>query len=104
LQERNANGYLPRILAASGRFDDYSRLMTWANGSAVFTVAAKQEFATVADAYLVATAAAKGMKVVSFETSDPLCKKRVKIPDACMAVGVEFCTLNDLFHELGVII
>lgn len=85
-------------------FDDYSRLMTWANGSVVFTLAAKQEFATVADAYLVATAAAKGMKVVSFETSDPLCKKRVKIPDACMAVGVEFCTLNDLFHELGVII
>ena len=85
-------------------FDDYSRLMTWANGNAVFTVAAKQEFATVADAYLVATAAARGMKVVSFETSDPLCKKRVKIPDACMAVGVEYCSLNDLLHELGVVI
>ena len=69
-----------------------------------FTVAAKQEFATVADAYLVATAAARGMKVVSFETSDPLCKKRVKIPDACMAVGVEYCSLNDLLHELGVVI
>ena len=67
-------------------------------------MAAKQEFAIVADAYLVATAAAKGMKIVSFETSDPLCKKRVKIPDACLAVGVEYCSLNDLLHELGVII
>ena len=84
-------------------FDDYSKLMTWANSN-VFTLAAKQEFATVADAYLVATAAAKGMKVVSFETSDPLCKKRVKIPDACMAVSVEYCSLNELLHELEVVI
>lgn len=83
-------------------FDDYSRLMRWANSSKVFTMAAKQEFATVADAYLVATAAAKGMKVVSFETSDPFCKKRVKIPDACLAVGVACCSLTDLLHELGV--
>ncbi len=84
--------------------DEYARLMTWANSSQVFTVPAKQEFATVADAYLVATAAAKGMKVVTFETSDPLCKKRVKIPDACLAVGVEFCSLNDVLHALGVVI
>ncbi|MBR2184292.1 MAG: DUF4411 family protein [Prevotella sp.] len=84
--------------------EEYARLMTWANSSQVFSVPAKQEFATVADAYLVATAAAKGMKVVTFETSDPLCKKRVKIPDACIAVGVEFCSLNDVLHALGVVI
>jgi len=83
---------------------EYANLMTWANNSQVFTVPAKQEFATVADAYLVATAAAKGMKVVTFETSDPLCKKRVKIPDACIAIGVDFCSLNDVLHALGVII
>lgn len=84
--------------------EDYAKLMTWANGNAVFTVAAKQEFATVADAYLVATAALKKMKVVTFETSDPLCKKRVKVPDACKAVGVDYCSLNDMLHALGVII
>ena len=83
---------------------EYANLMTWANNNQVFTVPAKQEFATVADAYLVATAAAKGMKVVTFETSDPLCKKRVKIPDACIAIGVDFCSLNDMLHALGVII
>lgn len=83
---------------------EYASLMAWANNSQVFTVPAKQEFATVADAYLVATAAANRMKVVTFETSDPFCKKRVKIPDACKAVGVEFCSLNDLLHALGVVI
>ena len=85
-------------------FKEYSQLMIWASNSSVFSMAAKQEFATVADAYLVATAAARGMKLVTFETSEPLCKKRVKIPDACIAVGVQCCSLNDLFHELGVII
>lgn len=85
-------------------FDKYADLMNWANSSSVFTTAAKQEFATVADAYIVATASAHGMKVVTFETSDPNCKKRVKIPDACLAIGVKYCSLNDLLHDLGVVI
>ena len=85
-------------------FAEYARLMTWASSNAVFSAAAKQEFATVADAFLVATAAASGMKVVTYETSDPNCKKRVKIPDACIVMGVAFCTLNEMFHELGVVI
>lgn len=84
--------------------DEYSRLMNWANDNPVFTIPAKQEFATVADAYLIATAAARGMKVVTFETSEPQCRKRVKIPDACIAVGVEYCSLNDIFRTLGVVI
>lgn len=85
-------------------YPEYARLMKWANNSRLFTAPAKQEFAIVADAFLVATAAARGMKVVTFETSDPNCKKRVKIPDACIALGVSYCSLNDLLHELGVVI
>lgn len=84
--------------------EEYARLMTWANDNPTFTLPAKQEFATVADAYLVATAAARGMKVVTYETSDPLCRKRVKIPDACIAIGVDFCSLNDVLHALNVVI
>lgn len=83
---------------------EYTRLMAWASGNSVLTVPAKQEFATVADAYLVATAAAQQMKVVTFEISDPLCRRRVKIPDACIALGVEYCSLNDVLHALDVVI
>lgn len=83
---------------------EYAHLMTWANDNPVFSVPAKQEFATVADAYLVSTASALGMTVVTYETSDPLCKKRVKIPDACIVLGVEYCSLNEVFHALNVVI
>lgn len=84
--------------------DEYAFLMRWAKANPVFSDSAKQEFAMVADAFLVATAAAYQMKVVTFETSDPNCRRRVKIPDACLAIGVEYCSLNDLLHELGVTI
>ena len=57
-----------------------------------------------ADAYLVATAAAKGLVLVTNETSDPKCTRRVKIPDACIAFGVRFCDLNTVLRELGVMI
>ena len=84
--------------------DEFAFLMRWANSNPLFSDSAKQEFAMVADAFLVATAAARQMKVVTFETSDPNCRRRVKIPDACLALGVEYCSLNDLLHELGVTI
>lgn len=85
-------------------YEEYSRLMNWAGNNTDFSPAAKQEFATVADAFLVATAASQHLKVVTFETSDPNCKKRVKIPDACVAIGVEYCSLNDMLHELRIVI
>ena len=61
----------------------YAEVLNWANGNSVFTPLAIAEFAQVADAYLVATAAAKGYVLVTNETLDPLCRRRVKIPDAC---------------------
>lgn len=80
----------------------YTDTQIWANSNPNFSTAAKHTFADVADAYLVATAAATGFTLVTFETSDPLCKKRVKIPDACIAVGAKYCDLNTVFRELGV--
>ena len=45
----------------------YANLMQWANDSDVYSTSAKQEFASVADAFVIATAAAHHMKVVTFE-------------------------------------
>lgn len=83
---------------------EYSWLMVWSQGSPIYFEPAKQEFAQVADAYLIATAAAKKMKIVTFETSEPNRRNKVKIPDACMAIGVEFCTLNDMLRDLQIVI
>lgn len=59
------------------------------------------KFSIDADSYLVSTAAAKGITVVTYEGSSPDSKKRVLIPDACDKVGVPHCNLNALLEELG---
>ena len=80
---------------------EYAKVLNWAQNNPVFKQEAIMEFAQVADAFLVAAAAAKGYTLVTNETSDPLCRKRVKIPDACNAVGVRYCDLNTVLRELG---
>lgn len=80
----------------------YSEVQNWAKNTNRFTQIALDDFARVADAYLVATAAAKGWTLVTYEVFDPHCKKRVKIPDACNALGVRICDLNTAFRDLGV--
>lgn len=82
--------------------NEYSRVQNWAQKCNQFTPTALDDFARVADAYLVATAAAKGWTLVTYETSAPECRRRVKIPDACNAMGVGFCDLNTAFRDLGV--
>lgn len=80
---------------------EYGRVLNWAQGNPIFKQEAILEFAQVADAFLVAAASSKGYTLVTNETSDPLCKKRVKIPDACNAMGVRYCDLNTVLRELG---
>lgn len=80
----------------------YADVMNWAQSNTVYKPEAIAEFAQVADAYLVATAAAKGYTLVTNETADPMCRRRVKIPDACKALGVRSCDLNTVLRELGI--
>ena len=82
----------------------YGEVMNWAQSNAVYRPEAVSEFATVADAYLVATAAAKGYTLVTNETADLQCRRRVKIPDACNALSVRFCDLNTVLRELNITI
>ena len=81
-----------------------SATQNWADSNPVFTPSARRDYAIVADAYLVATAKAKGLTLVTYETAEPNCKKRVKIPDACNALGVRYCDLNTMIREIGITI
>lgn len=81
-----------------------STVSLWATSNNVYTPAAKADFVSVADSWLIAEALSQSVTIVTFETPDPLCKKRVKIPDVCNAVGVKFCNLNDAFRTLGITI
>lgn len=67
-----------------------------------YTENAINEYAEIADSFLVATAAAKNMVLVTFEKSNPLRRNRIMIPDACNALGVRYCDLNSAFRELGI--
>ena len=84
--------------------EQYCIAQEWARHNPTYSEGARLTFAEVADAYLVATAAAKGMTLVTYETSDPLSKRRVKIPDVCNALSVRFCDLNMVLRDFGVTI
>jgi predicted nucleic acid-binding protein len=81
----------------------FAMLQNWAMGKD-FTDTAKNEFATNADAYIIATACAKQMTLVTFEKSNPQRKSRVMIPDACAAIGVACCDLNTMLRSMGITI
>lgn len=68
-----------------------------------YTPAAIAEFLDSADYWLVAYALAHGHTVITREVSAPEAKRRVKIPDACLAVGVPFKTPFDLLSDLGAV-
>lgn len=81
-----------------------STVSQWAITNPVYTQTAKNEFVSVADSWIIAEALAQSLTVITHETPDPMCKRRVKIPDVCNAVGVKFCDLNTAFRDLGVTI
>ena len=70
--------------------DAYGEVMEWAVRSRQFADAAKNEFARIADPWLVAYAMANDVDVVTNEVFDPSVKKRIKIPNACRHFGVEY--------------
>lgn len=80
----------------------YTIVQNWAKLNPVYTQAALNKFADVADAYLVATASAKQMTLVTYEGSNPNCKSRVMIPDVCNALDVRCCDFNTVLREMGI--
>lgn len=66
--------------------------------------AAVDEYAR-GDVFLIATAAARGSVVVTHESSSPASRKRIMIPDACSAAGIDcvdpWTMLADLDDRLG---
>lgn len=67
-----------------------TELSIWVT-NAGYTSAAVSEFLSVADYYLIAHAAAHGYTVVTHEQPQISAKKRVLIPNACIAMGVKYC-------------
>lgn len=77
--------------------DAYRDIVQWVQGEPQFTLAAKAEFAAVADGWVVAYAAANGLVIVTHEEYAPEARNRVPIPNLCVEFGVQHC---DTFHML----
>jgi predicted nucleic acid-binding protein len=82
--------------------DAYGKLMQWVAGEIRFTPQARSEFATVADAWIVAFAAAHGDIVTTLEMPAINSKKKIKIPDACNALSVPYVDTFVMLKRLGV--
>lgn len=82
----------------------YSEVQAWARSTTRYTEVALNTFASVADAYLVATAAARSMVLVTYERSDLNCRRRVLLPDVCNALDISYCDLNAMLRELKITI
>jgi Domain of unknown function (DUF4411) len=76
-------------------------LARWAS-TQTFTPGAQATFLGAADYFLVAQAATLGYTVVTQEISEPARRNRVKIPDACNAIGASWMTPFDMLRAEGV--
>ncbi len=99
--EELANGFFvsptDRTLQAFGDLSDWVSDHTFPNGQR-YTQAAISTFLQVADYYLVSQALADGHIVVTHERPENSIK-RVKIPNACIGVGVKFMTPYEMLRR-----
>ena len=80
----------------------YGSVMKWVQGQGQFFDAAKAEFASGADGWLVAYAAARGVIVVTHEELAADARKKVPIPNVCQALDVRYVDTFRMLRELGV--
>ena len=86
--------------------DEYRQVISWAVSrnnhylpNAINEFLASEE----ADAFIVAYALSDSINrvVVTQEISEPYRRNKVKIPDACIALKVQYVNLMDMFRQLG---
>lgn len=80
----------------------YQQLISWVYSEPQFEDEAREEFASVADGWVIAYAHAKGMKVVTHEKLAPHAKKRVPMPNVCEQFGVAYVDTFEMLRDLKV--
>ncbi len=76
--------------------------MSWVRDQTQFSNAAKANFASGADGWLVAYAVARRRIVVTHELPAPDARRKVPIPNVCEAFDVPFVDTFEMLRELGV--
>jgi len=76
-------------------------MVNWAYGQSQFSDAAKSEFASVADGWVVAYAAANDLIVVTHEQFAPDARRKIPIPNVCIEFDVEYVNTFEMLRTLG---
>lgn len=80
----------------------FGDMVQWVYSNGQFRQDAKDEFARVADGWLVAYAAVHDYIVVTHETPRPDAQKRVPIPTICQQYQVSYVNPFEMLRDLGV--
>ncbi len=80
----------------------FGEMMGWVQSNGRFLQPAKDEFARVADGWLVAYAKVHGLAVVTHEVYDPDVRKKVPIPNVCRQFDVPHKGTFSMLRSLGV--
>jgi hypothetical protein len=81
--------------------DKFQEMVKWVYSQPQFTDAAKTEFASVADGWVIAYAAVNGLIVVTHEQFAPEAKRKVPMPNVCVEFDVEYVDTFSMLRELG---
>lgn len=82
--------------------DAFQEMITWVNLEAQFTSAAKAEFASAADGWLIAFAKVNGLIVVTHEVYAPAVRKKVPMPNVCLEFNVNCVHTFEMLEDLKV--
>lgn len=81
--------------------DLFQKMVNWVFSEDQFTDAAKAEFASVADGWLVVYASVNDLVVVTHEEYAPDVKRKVPIPNVCVEFDVEPVNTFEMLRDLG---
>ena len=80
----------------------YRKVMSWVQRQNQFSNAARTSFASGADGWVIAYAISKGCIVVTHERFNPNIKRKVPIPNVCMAFKLKYVDTFQMLRDLGV--
>jgi len=81
---------------------NYGAIIQWAQSQENFNDAAKSEFASGVDAWVIAYAKANNAIVVTQEVSAPKSRKDIKIPDVCNHFNIKYTNTFDMLQKLDI--
>jgi hypothetical protein len=82
--------------------EKYAEMVAWVSLQTQFSQAAKAEFATVADGWLVAHAKVNGKVLVTLEEFKPDAKSKVPLVNVCRAFDVQTISPFEMLRRLGI--